>query len=142
MRKMTIVTAVCGLFALVLNVSALQVQQPEPKPLGEIMKEISKTQASLNRNLRGQNAMEIANDAGKIQELYKSTDATWKKHGFDDAAKTSKDVQMAAEGIVKAARAYDFSTANEQFQVVARSCKSCHDVHRERLPDGTYRIKQ
>jgi cytochrome c556 len=106
------------------------------------MKDISKTQASLSRNIRGQNPAEIAKEAQKIRDLYKATDATWEKHQLVDAVKMSAEVQSAADKIAKAASGYDFGTATTQFEVVAKSCKSCHDTHRERLPDGTYRLKQ
>jgi cytochrome c556 len=47
----------------------------------------------------------------------------------------------AAGEIAKAAKANDLDTAKAKSKTIGGSCKACHTIHRETLPDKTYKFK-
>jgi len=55
--------------------------------------------------------------------------------------KSSRDGRAAARELAATAQAGNAAGAKQAFTALGGTCKSCHDVHREKLPDGTYRIK-
>jgi cytochrome c556 len=67
--------------------------------------------------------------------------------GFFKAMKAQDAVDMAkanvdaAGAVAKAAKANDMDAAKAAAGTIQKSCKACHDVHREQLPDKTYKVK-
>ena len=67
--------------------------------------------------------------------------------GFFKAMKAQDAVDMSkanadkAGEIVKAAKANNLDAAKAPAGEIQKSCKACHDVHREQLPDKTYKFK-
>ena len=47
----------------------------------------------------------------------------------------------AADATIAASTAMDMTTLTSAQQKLQRSCQTCHQAHRERLQDGTYRMK-
>ena len=58
-----------------------------------------------------------------------------------DAVDLAKGNVDAAGEIAKAAKANDLDAAKASAGTIQKSCKACHDVHREQLPDKTYKFK-
>lgn len=85
---------------------------------------------------------EVAAAAERIAGVYETSHAFWtKRGGAADAVKWSEEGKAAATELASAAKAGDAAKAGSAFQKLGGTCKQCHDVHREKLADGTYKIK-
>ena len=135
MRKVSVLIGICMLVALALTLLA---QAPDLSP---IMKDVAATQNSLRMNLMNNAAAEVAKDAAKLQEDFTKAMGFFKAMKAQDAVDLAKGNVDAAGEIAKAAKANDLDAAKASAGTIQKSCKACHDVHREQLPDKTYKFK-
>ena len=137
MRKVSLVIGICMLVALALTLLA---QQP-PQDLSPIMKDVQATQTSLRMNLMNNAAEDVAKDAAKLQDDFTKAMGFFKAMKAQDAVDAAKANVDAAGEIVKAAKANNLEAAKAPAGTIQKSCKGCHDIHREQLPDKTYKFK-
>jgi hypothetical protein len=97
--------------------------------------------AKVIRGLSARTGGEAAENAEKIAELYDDMKDFWKKRNFDDAVQSTDEGRAAALQLASAAKAGDAEKGEAAFKALSGTCRSCHMAHRERLPDGTYKIK-
>jgi cytochrome c556 len=135
MRKVSVLIGICMLVALALTLLA---QAPDLSP---IMKDVAATQNSLRMNLMNNAADEVAKDAAKLQEDFTKAMGFFKAMKAQDAVDAAKGNVEAAGEIVKAAKANNLDAAKASAGTIQKSCKNCHDVHREQLPDKTFKFK-
>ena len=93
------------------------------------------------RKVEKKTGPEVVADAEKIGNAYENMIAFWRQRNAADAVKWSEEGKAAAVELASAAHAGDADKANAAFQRVGGTCKPCHDAHREKLPDGKYKIK-
>ena len=138
MRKVSVLIGVCMLVALGLTILA---QDDITKALSPIMKDNGATMQSLRRNLDAKSADAVAADAEKLQNNFTQAAGIFKANKVGDAAKAAKANVALAGDIMKAAKAGNLDAAAEPAGALQKSCKGCHDLHREQLPDKTYKFK-
>jgi cytochrome c556 len=97
--------------------------------------------AAVIRKLPAKTGDDVASNAEEIVKLYGSMHQFWAKRNVEDALKWTQEGKTAAEELVSAAKAGDTAKAEAAFKAVGGTCRSCHTAHREKLPDGTYKIK-
>jgi cytochrome c556 len=137
MRKVSMFIGFCTLLALALTLLA---QTPEAQ-LQPIMKEVTPTMQSMRKAIDSKSAADVERDAGKLQGLFQKAAGVFKSLKAQDAVDLSTTNATNAGEIVKAAKAGDMDTATAKAGAIQKSCKGCHDVHREQLPDKTYKFK-
>jgi len=137
MRKVSLVIGICMLVALALTLLA----QQAPQDLSPVMKDVQATQTSLRMNLMNNATEDVAKDAAKLQDDFTKAMGFFKAMKAEDAVDAAKANVEAAGEIVKAAKANDLEAAKAPAGTIQKSCKGCHDVHREQLPDKTYKFK-
>jgi len=137
MRKVSLVIGICMLVALGLTLLARQA----PQDLSPIMKDVQATQTSLRMNLMNNAAEDVAKDAAKLQDDFTKAMGFFKAMKAQDAVDAAKANVDAAGEIAKAAKANNLEAAKAPAGTIQKSCKGCHDVHREQLPDKTYKFK-
>jgi hypothetical protein len=137
MRKVSLVIGICMLVALALTLVA----QQAPQDLSPVMKDVQATQTSLRMNLMNNAAEDVAKDAAKLQDDFTKAMGFFKAMKAEDAVDAAKANVEAAGEIVKAAKANNLEAAKAPAGTIQKSCKGCHDVHREQLPDKTYKFK-
>jgi hypothetical protein len=98
-----------------------------------------KDAGDLMGNLR--KGVEVDTSAVKIATIMKEVEGFWAKRPSDVAVKSCQDTRSAAEQIASAFRASDKAGVSAGVKGVGAGCKACHDVHRERVSEGVYRIK-
>lgn len=86
----------------------------------------------------GKDAMEKAETLGAI---YENMIGYWRQAGAADAVKISIAGKAAAMELANAAHSGDAAKATEAYAKLGETCGGCHQSHREKLPDGTYLIK-
>ena len=97
--------------------------------------------AGVLRKLQAKTGDEAASNAEQLVQLYGSMHGFWAKRNVEDAVKWTAEGKTAATELASAAKAGDAAKAEAAFKAVGGTCRSCHTAHREKLPDGTYRIK-
>lgn len=70
-----------------------------------------------------------------------SIDSFWSARKDAEAVKMNAASRAAAVALGKAAEGKDVAATGEAMKALQGTCKACHDVHREQLPDKTYKIK-
>ena len=138
MRKVSVLIGVCMLVGLGLTIVA---QEDISKALSPIMKDNAATVQSLRRNLDAKSADAVAADAEKLQNNFTQIAGIFKANKVGDAAKMAKANVGLAGDIIKAAKAGNLDAAAEPAGTLQKSCKGCHDMHREQLPDKTFKFK-
>src|SRR5262245_22991966 len=136
MRKVSVMIGICMLVALALTLVA-----QAPTDLSPIMKDVAATNTSLNMSLMNGVAADVARDAAKLQDDFTKAMGFFKAMKAQDAVDAAKANADAAAEIVKAAKANNLDAAKAPAKTIKGSCKACHDVHREQLPDKTYKFK-
>src|SRR5215475_394312 len=135
MRKVSLLIGICMLVALALTLLA---QAPDLSP---VMKDVAATQNSLRMNLMNNAAEDVAKDAAKLQDDFTKAMGFFKAMKAQDAVDAAKANVDAAAEVVKAAKANNLDAAKAPAGTIQKSCKGCHDIHREQLPDKTYKFK-
>jgi hypothetical protein len=97
--------------------------------------------AAVIRKLAARTDADAAPNAEKLAVLYGNMKSFWQERNIEDATKWSEDGRVAALELVDAAKAGDAAKAEASWKALGSTCRSCHTAHREKLPDGTYKIK-
>jgi cytochrome c556 len=95
----------------------------------------------IRKNLEAKAHDAVVTDAKKLENIFGQSAEFWTKKGVSDAAGWSKDAQAAAAKLATAAAAGDADGAAAAFKSVTGSCKGCHEAHRDKLADGSYKLK-
>lgn len=133
-------------YALALLLLAASQDSPDPLKTGHAnrnreftswMKATGAANGALSRleTKTGKDATEKAEALGSI---YENMIGFWRQAGAPDAVKLSIQGKAAALELAAAAHSGDAPKAAEAYAKLATTCKACHDVHRNKLADGTY----
>lgn len=135
MRKSTIIAALAVAF-MAPAVHAADVNEAD---FEKAMKDV---QAGVNA-VRGANGdMAAAGKAAKaVEAALASVESFWAARKDAEAVKLSASSRAAVLAVAKAAEGNDAAAVGEATKAMFGTCKACHDVHREQLPDKTYKIK-
>ena len=85
--------------------------------------------------------VDVEKNATDMQATLKEVAAWWQNRPSDVAMKSGQDSVQAAADVAKAAQAGDKAGIAAGMKAVGAGCKSCHDVHREKVSETVYRIK-
>ena len=113
----------------------------DEKQFQKLMKEVGGVTKKFKDNAQAKNAAAVEKDAVRTAEIYTQMAAFWKTRNIDDAAKMSEASASAATATAAAAKAGDWDKVKNHWGVVGKTCKDCHEKHREKLDDGSYKIK-
>ncbi|MBK5255549.1 MAG: cytochrome c [Vicinamibacteria bacterium] len=100
------------------------------------MQAVGKTMREATGDLSGAVA-----GAKSIEAALASIDSFWAARKDDEAVKMNAAAREAAMAAAKAAESNDAAATGAAMKALQGACKACHDVHREQLPDKTYKIK-
>ena len=113
----------------------------DEKAFQKLMKEVGDTSKRFKKNQDEKNSAQMTKDAARLAEIYQQTAGFWKNRKVEDAEKWSNESAAAAKAAGSAAKAEDWDKVKTHIQSLQKNCKSCHDAHREKLDDGSSRIK-
>jgi cytochrome c556 len=105
------------------------------------MKTVMPTQGSLRKNIEAKNAEGVKTDAAKLEAIFKTSEEFWTEKKVDDAIAWSKQGREGAAEISKLAAAGEWEKIPDAQKKVGATCSACHTAHREKLPEGGYKIK-
>ena len=137
MRKSSVLIGICMLAALAITIWA----QQAPTDLSPVMKDVGATTNKLRMDMMAGNAADVATDAEKLQNDFRQAGGFFKAQKAQDAADWAKANVQSAGAIMKAAKDNNLDAAKAPAGEIQKSCKNCHDVHREQLPDKSFKFK-
>jgi hypothetical protein len=97
--------------------------------------------ASLGKNLTAKTGDAAATDAKTLQDNMTKVAAYWQAKNVSDAVKFAQDAKAGFAQVADLASAGKFDDAAAAMKTAQASCGGCHMAHRERSPDGTFKIK-
>jgi hypothetical protein len=115
------------------------------KPSDEYVKSMKNTNVaaqSLRKDIEAKDYDAIAKEAATLKALFAGTEEFWIKRKAEDAVAAAKAGAKAATDLEEAAKARNGEGVAASAKALNGTCKTCHDAHRERLPDGTSEIKE
>jgi cytochrome c556 len=139
MRKFTIIPVL----ALALITPAVKAADVSEADYQKAMKDTLAGMQAVGKTLR-ENPTELtaAVAAAKaVEAALASIDSFWSERKDDEAVKMNGAAREAAMAVAKAAETGDAAATGAAVKTLQGTCKACHDVHREQLPDKTYKIK-
>ena len=124
-----VLITVAGLYAAVTLYA-------QSKPYTQLMKEIAPTFAALKKDLDSNSAEAAAQDAEKLEGLFKETEAFWAKFNTKDAVEHARNAQKALAEVGAKAKANDMKAATKAYGSIGSICGDCHFSHREDTGKG------
>ena len=100
--------------------------------------------ADLERVLLFETTMKARDEAARIEEIFAGVLVFWEARKAKDAIGLSKNALAEAANISNALEIIDLhspSVATLAQERVNKMCTACHAAHREKRPDGTFKIK-
>lgn len=139
MRKFNVV-AVLAIGALVARgASAADVTEAD---FQKAMKDVLGGMQAAGKTMREAGDLAVVATAARtIDAALASAHPFWVARKTDDAIEMNTKARAAVMALAKAADSKDAAATGEAMKGVQASCKACHDVHREQLPDRTYKVK-
>ena len=137
MRKVSILIGICLLVALGITLLAQSIEEQ----LSPVMKDVGATNTKLTADMMAGNAADVAADAAKLQQDFTKAQGIFKAAKVGDAVDLAKANVEAAGEVMKAAKANNMDAVKASAGTIQKSCKACHSVHRETLPDKTFKFK-
>jgi hypothetical protein len=104
------------------------------------MKEVGST----NGGLRGAGAAptdDHVKGAQRLNVIFKDVQAYWEGKKVDDAIGFAKAAVAASDSLAKALAAKDAAASGEAQKTLAAQCAGCHMAHREKTPEGAFKMK-
>ena len=106
------------------------------RPHDEIMKDVQATYRSLGENLEASEAPAVAEDAARLEGLFRETEAFWARFQTEDAIAAARGAREAVAAVAARVGDGDVEAAQESYSAVRGFCGSCHEFHREQTLTG------
>ena len=129
--------AIVGCAALLVGVAFAQ----DHEEFKNLMKANGAAFASVRKGLDAKQASETAAAADKLAGNFEPVQAHFEEHKMADGVNFAKTAQDAAKDLASAANAGDWDKASADLKTIGGTCQGCHAAHREKLPDGSYKMK-
>jgi cytochrome c556 len=134
--KRTVVTLCC--LGAALAIGAYAQDQAE---FSAWMKTTGGTIGKLRKEIDAKAYSAVATDAATLQEVFKHVEDYFAKTNTDDAVKMAQASRSASKKLADAAAMSDADATAASLKALQGSCGGCHMAHREKLPEGGYKIK-
>jgi hypothetical protein len=134
-------------FALAVSIAAQGTPAQAPAKIGSDadyaahMKEIGQLNGVLGKAIKGGDAAEGGKAAARLEILFKNIHGYWTDKKVADATEAAGTAVSAIQSLQKALSANDMAAAEKARGTFAGACMTCHTAHREKLPEGGWRIK-
>jgi mono/diheme cytochrome c family protein len=105
------------------------------------MKEIGQLNGVLNKSIKSGDVAEGGKAAARLEILFKNIHGYWTDKKIADATTAASTAVTSLQSLQKALAANDTAGAETARAAFAGTCMTCHTAHREKLPEGGFRIK-
>lgn len=127
-----------GLLIAVFSLGALLGQDEAQFP--GWMKTVGGNMGATKKAIEAKSA-DAATSALKVADAFDKVHGFYKAKSVADAEQGAATAKAAAADVAKFAQAGDFDKASAAFGTLGGTCKGCHEAHREKAADGSYKMK-
>ncbi len=114
---------------------------PEEEALDNVMKKVSPGFTALRQSLDSSTTNTSLEKAKELKGYFGDVQAFFNKRNMADAIGWATEAQKLTDTIGMAATAGKWDDAKTAATTLNGLCGQCHTAHRERMDDGTYRVK-
>ena len=114
---------------------------PEEVAFDKVMKTAGPAFTALRQALTDTDASTARTQSEILRRAFGDTQAFFKAKGRTDAVGWATDARGHVESIERSAGKDDWDAAQASASSLGKMCQNCHGAYRERLDDGTYRLK-
>ena len=106
------------------------------------MKEIGQLNGVLGKSIKSGTVDDAAKAAAtRLEVLFKNVHGYWNDKKVADATTAADTAVTSLQAVQKAMASNDMAAAETARATFAGTCMTCHTAHREKLPEGGWRIK-
>jgi cytochrome c556 len=129
--------------ALMVAIVALGLSEAsaQARPYNVIMKDVASAFAALRKSVEASDFAGSIEHSQRLERLFKETEDFWTKFRTKDAIDAAVGAKELSASIAAAASAKDAQKMKTAAGGLGRFCTSCHESHREQMPDKSYRIR-
>ena len=109
--------------------------------LQKIMTKLPPAQAALRKALDGKDLNLVKEQATILKTAFTDTEAFWKSKGNTEAMNIAAEAKKHADAILINLGLGNLEAAKTSITPLGGTCGNCHGKFRERMDDGTFRIK-
>jgi len=109
--------------------------------LSKVMKQVGPAFAALRTGIDGSNTEAATKNVAVLKQMFAETETFWKTRSKPDATQWAQEARKQVDLVEHAVAGGNLEDAKAPAGTLGQSCAMCHGVYRERLEDGTYRIK-
>jgi cytochrome c556 len=109
--------------------------------LRQAMKTAGSSFGSLRKSVEAKDATATANAAEKLASVFPVVRSHFEEHKMQDGIDFASTAEKSSKALAEAAKAGDWDKASAELKTIGGTCQGCHAAHREKLPDGTYKMK-
>jgi cytochrome c556 len=109
--------------------------------LTKIMKQVGPANTALRTDIEKMDVKLTKEHAAVLKQAFTQTEAFWKSKAKTDAIQWAAEARKHAEALDVAATSGNWEGVKASAGTLGQQCGACHGVYRERLEDGSYRLK-
>jgi hypothetical protein len=128
-------------FAIALVFVWVSTAVAQVRPYNLVMKDVASTAGGLRKSVEASDFTAATEQAQRLERFFKETEDFWTKFNTKDAIDAAVGAKELSASIAAAASVKDAQTMKAAAGGLGRFCTSCHDSHREQMPDKSYRIR-
>ena len=114
----------------------------DEKEVAQKMKSAGDHMGGLRKAMGAKDMAAVSTHAKGIADAMHGVDEFWKGMGMAKAAEWQVASHKAAHDLAAAASANNADGVRSAMGALGGTCKQCHEAHREKLADGSYKIKK
>jgi hypothetical protein len=140
-KPVVLATAVINTAGIDIAKKPIPPMSADDLTLQKIMTKLPPAQAALRKALDGSSVDLTKEQATLLKTSFTEIEAFWKTKGNEEAMKWAADGKRHADSILMNVANANFDAAKTSVTPLGSVCGSCHGKYRERMEDGTFRIK-
>jgi hypothetical protein len=140
-KPVVLATAVINTAGIDIAKKPIPPMSADDLTLQKIMTKLPPAQAALRKALDGSSVDLTKEQATLIKTSFTEIEAFWKSKGNEEAMKWAADGKRHADSILMNVANANFDAAKTSVTPLGATCAGCHGKYRERMEDGTFRIK-
>jgi hypothetical protein len=105
------------------------------------MTKLPPAQAALRKALDGKDLNVVKEQAAVLKTAFTDIEAFWKAKGNTEAMNIATEGRKHADGILMNLGLGNLDAAKTSITPLGATCASCHGKFRDRMDDGTFRIR-
>jgi cytochrome c556 len=113
----------------------------QARPYDAVMKDVAASFGALRKSADGSDFAGAAEHARRLEQLFRETEEFWTRFKTKDAIDAAAGARELSASIAAAASAKDAQKMKTAAGGLGKFCTTCHDSHREQMPDKSYRIR-